>query len=159
INVLPGTYRVTAERRGFLPEPKTIAVKAGETGTADPLMRDGPDAAADGNGPASITGFPGPAPPTGATQFIPDHRKLYPVAPGRLVLERTCMACHGVNFFAQRQYDHAGWTAVVDMMSRRIEGMDTRVPPGKLTPKDRLVLIDYMAENFGPNAKKRSLHV
>ena len=158
INVLPGTYRITAERRGFAPAPQTITVKAGETVTADLAMKEGPDVASDVNGPATVTGYPGPGPVTGDVEFVSDYDKLYPPGPGRVVLERTCMACHGNNFYGLRQYDHAGWEAVVDMMSKRIEGMDTRVPPGKLSPKDRLILIDYMAANFGLDKKKRSLH-
>src|SRR4249920_2772441 len=35
INVLPGTYRITAERRGFAPVAQTVTVKAGETVAAD----------------------------------------------------------------------------------------------------------------------------
>src|SRR5437016_57576 len=158
INVLPGSYQVSAERRGFSPEPRTIVVKAGETVTADLTMKDGPDVASNVNGPASVTGYPGPGPITGDVEFVSDYDKLYPPGPGRVVLERTCMACHGNNFYGLRQYDHAGWTAVVDMMSKRIDGMDTRVPPGKLTPKDRVVLIDYLAAHFGTDKKKRSLH-
>jgi virginiamycin B lyase len=159
INVLPGTYRITAERRGFAPVAQTVTVKAGETVTADLKMNDGPDAASNVNGPATVTGYPGPGPVTGDVEFVSDYDKLYPPGPGRVVLERTCMACHGNNFYGLRQYDHAGWEAVVDMMSKRVEGMDTRVPPGKLSPQDRLVLVDYMAANFGLDKKKRSLHI
>src|ERR1051326_6434293 len=60
INVLPGTYRISAERRGFSPAPQTITVKAGEAVTADLTMKEGPDVAADVNGPATVTGYPGP---------------------------------------------------------------------------------------------------
>jgi len=98
INVLPGTYRITAERRGFAAMPQTITVKAGETTTADLAMKDGPDVAADVNGPATVTGYPGPGPITGDVTFVSDYDKLYPPGPGRVVLERTCMACHGNNF-------------------------------------------------------------
>jgi len=158
INVLPGTYKVTAERRGFTPVAQTVTVKVGETITADLSMKDGPDVAANVNGPATVTGYPGPGPITGDVEFVSDYDRLYPPGPGRVVLERTCMACHGNNFYGMKQYDHAGWEAVVDMMSKRVEGMDTRVPPGKLSPKDRLILIDYMAANFGLDKKNRSLH-
>src|SRR5947208_6282027 len=150
INVLPGTYKISAERRGFAPVPQTITVKAGETVSADLTMNEGPDAASNVNGPATVTGYPGPGPIMGEVEFVSDYDNLYPPGPGRVVLERTCMACHGNNFYGLRQYDRPGWEAVVDMMSKRIDGLDTRVPPGKLSPKDRQVLIDYMAENFGP---------
>ena len=95
INVLPGTYRITAERRGFAPVAQTVTVKAGETVTADLKMNDGPDVASNVNGPATVTGYPGPGPITGDVEFVSDYDKLYPPGPGRVVLERTCMACHG----------------------------------------------------------------
>src|SRR3989440_8877859 len=50
INVLPGTYRITAERRGFNPVAQTVTVKAGETISADLAMTDGPDVASNING-------------------------------------------------------------------------------------------------------------
>src|SRR3954449_5544058 len=50
INVLPGTYRITAERRGFAAVPQTITVKAGEAVSADLTMTDGPDVASNVNG-------------------------------------------------------------------------------------------------------------
>src|ERR1043165_3418531 len=94
INVLPGTYRISAERRGFSPVPQTITVKAGETVTADLSMNDGPDVASNVNGPATVTGYPGPGPIMGEVEFVSDYDKLYPPEPGRLVLERTAMPCH-----------------------------------------------------------------
>src|SRR3954453_4316621 len=51
INVLPGTYRITAERRGFAAVPQTITVKAGEAVNTDLTMNDGPDVASNVNGP------------------------------------------------------------------------------------------------------------
>jgi streptogramin lyase len=157
INVLPGTYAVSVARRGFASAAQTITVKAGETATADFVLTDGPDVAANVNGPATVTGYPGPAPLTGEVQFVGDYDKLYPPGPGRVVLERTCIACHGVNLYPTKQFERADWEAVVDMMSKRVDGMDTRVPPGKLSPKDRLLLIDYLAANFGPDQTRRAL--
>jgi hypothetical protein len=67
------------------------------------------------------------------------------------------MSCHGVNVFPQKQWDHAAWDAAVTMMSRREGMVGIIVPPGKLNPADRALLVDYLAANFGPNAKKRAL--
>src|SRR5207248_6444911 len=57
INVLPGTYRISAERRRFAPVAQTITVKAGGTVTADLTMREGPDVASNVNGAATVTGY------------------------------------------------------------------------------------------------------
>src|SRR5215468_7169786 len=49
INVLPGTYKISAERRGFAPVTQTITVTAGQTTTADLTMNEGPDVASNVN--------------------------------------------------------------------------------------------------------------
>ena len=51
----------------------------------------------------------------------------------------------------------AAWEAAIDMMSKRMNGADVAVAPGKMSPKDRQLLLDYLATNMGPNAKKRAL--
>ena len=111
--------------------------------------------------PATVVGYYGPATIVGSdVEFVKDYDTLYPPGPGREVLERTCIACHGVNFYPLRQWDRAAWEAAVDMMSKRVgtdNPMDKQVPPGKLSPKDRELLIDYFVANFGPNSKKRAL--
>jgi hypothetical protein len=69
------------------------------------------------------------------------------------------MSCHGVTFYPVRQWDRAAWSAAIDMMSKRVDGGDTSVAPGKLPPKDRELLLDYLATNFGPDSKKRVLAI
>ncbi len=162
INVMPGDYEVTVARRGFSAEPQKISVKAGATASADFVLKDADRAPKTNvNGPSTVVGYFGPATIVGNdVEFVTDYDKLYPPGPGRQVLERTCMGCHGVNFFSLRQWDRAAWAAAVDMMSKRVgtdNPMDKQVPPGKLSPQDRELLIDYFAVNFGPTAAKRAL--
>src|SRR5262249_41487907 len=88
-------------------------------------------------------------------EFVKGYDKVFPPGPGREVLERVCMSCHGTTFISVKQWDRAAWGAAIDMMSRRVDGMDTSVPNGKLPPKDRLLLFDYLTAHFVPNAKKR----
>ena len=45
------------------------------------------------------------------------------------------------------------------MMSKRTNGMDTSVPPGKMILRQRQLLLDYLAENLGPKAQKRALMI
>ena len=67
------------------------------------------------------------------------------------------MSCHGTTFISLKQWDRATWSAAIDTMSKRVDGMDTSVPNGKMSPKDRQLLLDYVVTNFGPAAKKRVL--
>jgi virginiamycin B lyase len=161
INLYPGAYDVSVARRGFASEPQKITVAAGASVKADFALKDADPAPKPGvNGPSTVVGYPGRATITDKdVEFFTDYDKVYPPAAGRAVLERVCMSCHGVNFFAVRQLDRAGWDAAINMMSKRVDGADVAVAAGKMPPKDRQLLLDYLAANMGPNAKKRALAI
>jgi streptogramin lyase len=161
INLYPGDYDVTVARRGFAAEPQKIRVQAGASAKADFALKDAdPTPKAGINGPSTVVAYPGRATVTETdVEFSTDYDKVYPPGPGRQVLERVCMSCHGVNFFALRTLDRTAWDAVINMMSKRNNGMDTSVPPGKLSPRDRQLLLDYLAAHMGPDAKKRALAI
>jgi virginiamycin B lyase len=161
INVLPGEYEVAVARRGFASDPQKITVKPGATTTANFTLKDADPAPKAGiNGPSTVVGYPNRITITDKdVEFVKGYDTIYPPGPGREVLERVCMSCHGVTFFSVRQWDHAAWNAAIDMMSKRVDSMDTSVPPGKMSPKDRQLLLNYLATNFGPNAKKRVLAI
>jgi streptogramin lyase/mono/diheme cytochrome c family protein len=161
INLYPGVYDVSVARRGFASEPQKITVAAGASVKADFALKDADPAPKPGiNGPSTVVGYPGRATITDKdVEFFTDYDKVYPPAAGRAVLERVCMSCHGVNFFAVRQLDRAGWDAAINMMSKRVDGADVAVAAGKMPPKDRQLLLDYLAANMGPNGKKRALAI
>jgi virginiamycin B lyase len=161
INLYPGVYDVSVARRGFASEPQKITVAAGASVKADFALKDADPAPKPGvNGPSTVVGYPGRATITDKdVEFFTDYDKVYPPAAGRAVLERVCMSCHGVNFFAVRQLDRAGWDAAINTMSKRVDGADVAVAAGKMPPKDRQLLLDYLAANMGPNAKKRALAI
>jgi virginiamycin B lyase len=134
-------------------------VRAGATTTADfALSQADPHPQAGRNGPAAVVGYPGRETMAGGDiEFVHEYDTLYPPGPGRAIAERVCMSCHGLNFFPLKQWDRAAWGAAVDMMSKRVNAMDAPVPPGKMSPAERKLLIDYFAANFGSDAKKRAL--
>jgi virginiamycin B lyase len=161
INVLPGDYEVSVARRGFASDPQKISVKPGATATANFVLKDADPAPKAGiNGPSTVVAYPNRITITDKNvEFVKDYDAIYPPGPGREVLQKVCMSCHGVTFFSVRQWDQAAWSAAIDMMSKRVDAMDTSVPPGRLSPKDRQLLLDYLATNFGPSAKKRVLAI
>jgi virginiamycin B lyase len=161
INLYPGVYDVSVARRGFASEPQKITVAAGASVKADFALKDADPAPKPGiNGPSTVVGYPGRATIIDKdVEFFTDYDKVYPPAAGRAVLERVCMSCHGVNFFVVRTLDRAGWDAAINMMSKRVDGADVAVAAGKMPPKDRQLLLDYLAANMGPNAKKRALAI
>src|SRR5712692_1334566 len=161
VNLYPGDYDVTVARRGFASDPQKVKVLAGASVKADFVLKDiDPTPKAGINGPSTVVAYPGRATITDKeVEFLYDYDKVYPPGPGRAVLERVCMSCHGVNYFAVRQLDRAGWDAAINMMSKRINGADTSVPSGKMSPKDRQLMLDYMAANLNPSGKKRALAI
>ena len=161
INLYPGVYDVHVARRGFSSEPQKITVAPGATLKLDFALKEADPAPKAGiNGPSTIVGYPGRATITDKeVEFSTNYETVYPPGPGREVLERTCMGCHGVNFFAVKALDRSAWDALITRMTKRNEGMDTSVPPGKLSPRDRQLLLDYLATNMGPNSKKRALAI
>ena len=161
INLYPGDYELTVGRRGFSSDPHKVTVQAGATAKVDVVLKDADSMPVPGiNGPSTVVAYPGRATITEKdVEFHTDYNKVYPPGPGREVLERVCMSCHGVNFYALRTLDRAAWDAAINTMSKRINGMDVSVPNGKMSPKERQLLLDYLATNMGPNAKKRALAI
>ena len=79
-------------------------------------------------------------------------------------MERTCVACHGVNFLPGHR---GGWTeatanAAISLMTNA--GVNTARGTGMITPKmmspdDRKAAVAYLAANFGPKVPRRSVKV
>src|SRR5262249_41721969 len=68
-----------------------------------------------------------------------------PKGPPRQVIFTSCTACHGIDDYAYYAQDRAAWDALLTMKHR-----DLDVP---LPASERAVLLDWLAERFGPNTK------
>src|SRR5262245_33126815 len=59
VNLYPGDYQVTVERRGFASEPQTIKVTPGASAQADFVLKDAdPTPRAGVNGPSTVVAYP-----------------------------------------------------------------------------------------------------
>jgi hypothetical protein len=65
-----------------------------------------------------------------------------PQGPTRHVILDNCTSCHGIDDYAYSALTRDGWDAYLTAMHR---GMDVR-----LAADDRDVLLDWLAERFGP---------
>jgi streptogramin lyase/cytochrome c5 len=98
------------------------------------------------------------------------YDEVYPPGPGRDVLERTCMLCHGENWAPGRPASREVWEQRIG----RMMGDNLRERPaqsygeGLLTHRnqamqyglqDRQVLTDYLVNNFGADAAPRFVKV
>jgi streptogramin lyase len=160
VNLIPGNYDVTIrpavdQLEGFTPETVRVEIAADTHTNIDFALRD----------VRLVPNYSGGMPyPDGTT--IRPYDEIYPPGPGRDILERVCYGCHTQQLFpyngrmamysgGRPPHDKAGWAATVNRMIGRMWGKSTLVDPELLPPKDREVLIDYLAENFGADSEPR----
>jgi len=178
VNLIPGPYDVTIraavdQLEGFTPETVKREVAADAHVTADFALKNvGPV-------PNYVNGLdysfctanrPTPDDPPCDAPKIEPYEKIYPPGPGRDIMERTCLACHHVQLYAfntPRTYgggrakkNKAAWGVNVDRKIKRMGwgtalGRSTHFDPALLPPKDRDILVDYLADNFGVDAPSR----
>ncbi len=151
VNLLPGSYEITLRTDGLELDPVKVEVTAGVHVKAD------------------LTPKVVPAKPdyVGGATFNKDEKvepydTIYPPGPGRDIVERTCIVCHGVNFLSVKVLDAEGWNVAVDRMIKEptYQGMGiisaaSPFDPERLKGNDRQVLVDYLVKNFGPESTPR----
>jgi hypothetical protein len=120
INLLPGHYRIWASKRGFESEaPREIQIQAGDHLEANFSLREAAVLSMTlGHSSARFGGRIGDEIP-----LVP-YEELYPAGPGRDLAERTCVVCHGQNFFPSQHWTTAEWDAAIGRM------MDPTARPG-----------------------------
>ena len=182
VNLIPGPYDVTIraavdQLEGFTPQTVKLAVAADAHVTADFALKNV------GIVPNYVNGLPYEActanrPTPGDIPCEPykiePYDVIFPPGPGRDIMQRTCLGCHHVQLFAfntPRTYgggrakkNKAAWAYNVDRKIKRLPGpmmggvalgRATHMNPALLPPKDRDILVDYLAENFGIDAPSR----
>ena len=151
INLFPGRYEVTVRKPGFGTETKSLTLGAGAKETLNFSLRE--EAAK----PVQQGNF-GFTPQIPGTTLV-SYDELYPAGPGRDLVEKTCLYCHGTNFLPARQFHETQWTHFVDLMLSPTSPRGAMIPAGTLSPKDRETVIAYLAKNYGPTSVKRALKV
>ncbi len=73
-----------------------------------------------------------------------DEAKKLPAGPGREIVARVCIDCHGSGNFRKARLNKDDWSDKVDdMVERGAEASDDELDQ----------IIDYLATNFGPDSK------
>jgi cytochrome c5 len=65
-----------------------------------------------------------------------------PNGPARKVILKSCTVCHGLDPYATRGMDRAGWEQLVASMKAK---------GAVISSSDESILLDYLASTFGPN--------
>ena len=68
-----------------------------------------------------------------------------PQGPVRQVIFKNCTSCHGIDDYAYHARDRAGWDA---LLTAKHEGLTVPLPT-----ESRQVLLNWLAERFGPTTK------
>jgi cytochrome c2 len=85
---------------------------------------------------------------TSAGQLAPRPTRpqvVPPKGPARLVIFKYCTSCHGIDDYAYYAQDRAAWDTLI---TTRHRGLDVPFPAA-----DRSILLDWLAERFGPGTK------
>ena len=151
VNLFPGRYEVTVRKPGFSAETKSLTLAADAREALNFSLRE------EGAQPVQQGVF-------GFTSRIADatlvsYDELYPAGPGRDLVAKTCVYCHGKNFLPGRPYHETQWTHFVDLMLSPSSPRGAMIPAGTLSPTDRETVIAYLAKHYGPSSVKRALKV
>jgi streptogramin lyase len=149
VNLFLGNYEVSVKKNGFSGDVKKVVITAGGAATADFTLWESP--------PEALLGVHDRVDNLGVKQVSYDE--LYPPGPGRPLIEKTCMLCHGRDFVPSHQWDSSQWNAAIDLMSDPTALVPGRIVPGTFNPKDRENLVAYLVKNYGPDSVKRGLEV
>lgn len=150
VNLFPGRYDVTVKTEGLASEPQKVTLKAGAPETLNVALRE------EVVKPVQQGEF-GSAARNRDIQLVA-YDDLYPQEPGRALLEKNCIYCHGRNFYPTKHMNAAQWNAMIEvMMGGGPRG--AMVPPGTLNPADRATIVAYLAKYFGPDSAMRGMKV
>ena len=150
LNLFPGIYEVTVRVPGLETVPQKITLAAGARETLNLTLR---ETATPGVRQGEF-GFTTQRP--GDVELV-SYDELYPNEPGRPLLEKNCMYCHGKSFFPSKQYHETQWNHFIDQM---LDGAGMRgalIPPGTLSAQDRATIVAYLGKHFGPGSPRRGL--
>jgi len=150
VDLLPGNYEVTVKKNGLAGGVKKIVIASGAVATVDFTLQEVPVLPRVGVHP----GFNGHPDRQSAS-----YEQLYPPGPGRPLIEKTCMVCHGPDFIPSHQWDASQWNAAIDLMSDSNGLIKSRILPGTFSGKDREDLVNYLVEYYGPESDQRRLEV
>jgi len=169
VAIFPGNYEVSVAAKGLESEKRQLFVKAGTNSEIKLTMKDAkdPDQIPTSVDPSLARNSNGSLQAKKQVQLA-SYEEIYPPGPGREVLERTCMHCHGQNYFPINPRSAQGWRFGVDrMMGRNLYDKDRlSLGEGVLSGnasafhfglQDRKDVVEYLTKNFGPAAKPRAV--
>jgi streptogramin lyase len=155
-NLPPSTYEVQVREPGFDSPVQVVELGSGDTKSADLALKE--------------------KPPAKSNVKLVEYDELYPPGPARDILENNCFGCHGYQEGGLSPYHlmagrtEGEWAAALVKMfwvpgvfpspTWPSPSASTSLgynDPGWLTGEQRLLVIKYLAANFGPNHERRDI--
>ena len=141
MHLFPGNYEFRVQAKGLESDVQKLVLRSGQSATANATLHE-----VKSDSPDNVTYL--------------SYDELYPAGAGRVVAEKTCIRCHGVNFLPSRQWSGAQWSAAIDMMAgTRQMPQGIQIQPEDMSPQEREILEQYLVANFGPGSKPRAMRV
>lgn len=151
VNMFPGRYEVTVDKPGLALPQTTFTLAAEGKVALDLALAEAP----------IVPTYVGGRELEDIEQIV-SYDKLYPPGPGRDVMDRTCIVCHGVNFLPTLPQSRESWDSQIDFMTKEvafaaggIEDGPSMMPP--MSDADRKILLDYLEANFGADKPIRAV--
>ena len=142
MHLFPGSYEVSVYKNGFTSkEIQKIDVAAGKSGIVNFDLQEGVHV------PNQRTQLEYPR----NLKFLP-YDTVYPPGPGRDIVQ-NCLVCHGPDWIPQKHWSADVWNVAIDDMIARGNVRS----PGSFSAAERKVLVDYLAQNFGPHSEARGV--
>ena len=158
VALFPGKYEVNVRANGLESEVQTIVLKAEDRPALKLSMRES----------ANPEQLPSAVQDRRLGITVQSYDEVYPPGPGREVLEKVCMNCHGENFLPTRPAVEEVWQERLDyMMGKNLYERD-KIGDGEgaLAPaatgyrfglQDRKDALAYLSKNFGPDSIRRTV--
>jgi virginiamycin B lyase len=154
VDLFPGSYEVIAKKDGFVGAAKKIVIKPGATAVLDLTMQDAASVPMDQVSVVSGNRR------LGQDVKLVSMDELYPPGPGRELVQKTCVVCHGRNFVALQRWNETQWNSALDLMMKGPNATaGVQIPPSSLSRGDRELLVAYLAKNYGPESQKKALKI
>lgn len=152
VNMFPGTYEVTVQKKGFTSDPTTVVIRANAESKANLSLQVNQN---------DVTY-------TGSSTLEEDLvlgsiEEIYPHDDGWEIVERWCIVCHGVNFLSRLPQSEEGWQAAIDFMllpgALGNESGASIMPPDALNDSEREQVVAYLAKHFGEEEPMKAVVV
>ena len=146
VAMFPGNYEVWVEKTGLESDRSTIRIEADEELNMDfSLQQIAPQAAGQG----SFLGLDRGSRAQHA--LLLSYDELYPEAPIRPLMEKTCIQCHGQSFLSFLHRSTEEWDKTIGRM------LENQIPSGTINSKQRKELAQYLSAHFGTDSPDRIL--